>query len=98
MLKAEFQEVLRAHPCVDRLLPVDTRVPLRQTIRVLRETHYDLVLDLHSSRRSSQLDSPSEPTILPAPLRLRMPILHRISARTVVMIVMVSWQGGPPTD
>lgn len=52
MLKAEFQDVLRAHPCVDRLLPVDTRQPLRHTIRALRETRYDLVLDLHRTPRS----------------------------------------------
>lgn len=52
MVKAEFQDVLRAHPCVDRLLPVDTREPLRHTIRALRETHYDLVLDLHRTMRS----------------------------------------------
>ncbi|ETW99321.1 MAG: hypothetical protein ETSY1_15455 [Candidatus Entotheonella factor] len=51
-LKAEFQDVLRAHPCVDRLVPVDTRQPLRHTIRALRETHYDLVLDLHRTLRS----------------------------------------------
>src|SRR5688572_27412570 len=52
VLKAEFQDVLRAHPCVDRLLPVDTRQPLRHTIRELRNTHYDLVLDLHRTWRS----------------------------------------------
>ncbi len=52
VLKAEFQDVLRAHPCVYRLLPVDTRQPLWYTIRVLRETHYDLVLDLHRTLRS----------------------------------------------
>lgn len=51
-LKAEYQEILREHPCVDRLLTVDTRQPLRHTVRVLRETHYDLVLDLHRSLRS----------------------------------------------
>jgi heptosyltransferase-2 len=55
MLKAEFQDVLRAHPCVDRLLPVDTRQPLRHTIRELRDTQYDLVLDLHRTLRSSWL-------------------------------------------
>ncbi len=52
VLKTEFQEVLRAHPCVDRLVLVDTREPLRHTIRALRETHYDLVLDLHRTWRS----------------------------------------------
>ena len=52
MVKAEFQELLRAHPCVDRVLPVDTRQPLRHTIRAVRETYYDLVLDLHRSLRS----------------------------------------------
>ncbi len=52
VLKTEYQEVLREHPCVDRLLPVDTRQPLRRTVRALRETHYDLVLDLHRTLRS----------------------------------------------
>ncbi len=51
-LKTEFQDVLRVHPCVDRLLPVDTREPLRHTMRALRETRYDLVLDLHRTLRS----------------------------------------------
>ncbi len=52
MLKAEFQDLLRSHPCVDRLLPVDTRRPLWHAIRLLRETQYDLVLDLHRTLRS----------------------------------------------
>ncbi len=52
VLKAEFQDVLREHPCVDRLVPVDTRQPLRHTVCALRETHYDLVLDLHRTLRS----------------------------------------------
>jgi heptosyltransferase-2 len=52
MLKAEFQDVLQAHPCVDRLLPVDTQQPLRHAMRALRATHYDLVLDLHRTWRS----------------------------------------------
>lgn len=55
VVKAEFQDVLRAHPCVDRLLPVDTREPLRHMVRALRETHYDLVLDLHRTLRSRWL-------------------------------------------
>ena len=38
VVKAEFQDVLRTHPCVDRLWPVDTREPLRHTIHRLRET------------------------------------------------------------
>ncbi len=52
VVKAEFQEVLRGHPCVDRLWPVDTRQPLWHAICALRETHYDLVLDLHRTLRS----------------------------------------------
>ncbi len=51
-VKAELQEVLHGHPCVDRLVPVDTRAPLWHTIRALRETRYDLVLDLHRTLRS----------------------------------------------
>ncbi len=51
-VKTEFQDVLRMHPCVDRLLPVDARAPLRHTIRALRKTDYDLVLDLHRTLRS----------------------------------------------
>jgi heptosyltransferase-2 len=53
VVKSEFQDVLRGHPCVDRLLLVNTnRESVWHTIRQLRETHYDLVLDLHRTWRS----------------------------------------------
>ena len=55
VVKAEFQDMLQTHPCVDRVWPVDTREPLRRTLRRLRETQYDFVLDLHCTLRSLRL-------------------------------------------
>lgn len=55
LLKAEYQDVLRAHPCVDRLLLWDTRQSLWATLRTLRRTRYDVVLDLHRTLRSCLL-------------------------------------------
>jgi heptosyltransferase-2 len=88
MLKAEFQEVLRAHPCVDRLLPVDTREPLRQTIRVLRETHYDLVLDLHRTLRSVWLSRRS---------RARHRLAYRKHTLRRALLVYCKWNTLGPT-
>jgi lipopolysaccharide heptosyltransferase II len=55
LVKVEYQDVLREHPCVDRLWLLDTRQPLRHTLRQLRQTRYDLVLDLHRTLRSRVL-------------------------------------------
>lgn len=55
LVKAEYQDVLRENPCVDRLWLLDTRQPLRHMLRQLRQTRYDLVLDLHRTLRSRLL-------------------------------------------
>jgi lipopolysaccharide heptosyltransferase II len=51
-VKAAYQDVLRAHPCIDRLILCDNRQPFAQTLRLLRQTRYDVVLDLHRTLRS----------------------------------------------
>lgn len=55
LVKAEYQDILREHPCVDRLWLLDTRQPLHHMLRQLRQTRYDLVLDLHRTLRSRLL-------------------------------------------
>jgi heptosyltransferase-2 len=55
LVKAEYQDVLREHPGVDRLWLLDTRQPLHHMLRQLRQTRYDLVLDLHRTLRSRLL-------------------------------------------
>ena len=52
LLKAEYQDLLRAHPCVDRLLLWEKQQSLRAMLRTLRKTRYDVVLDLHRTLRS----------------------------------------------
>jgi heptosyltransferase-2 len=55
LMKREYQDVLQTHPCVDRLLLVDSRQSWWTTLRTLRQTRYDLVLDLHGTLRSQVL-------------------------------------------
>ena len=55
LVKAEYQDVLRENPCIDRLWLLDTRQPLRHMLQQLRQTRYDLVLDLHRTLRSRLL-------------------------------------------
>jgi lipopolysaccharide heptosyltransferase II len=55
LLKAEYQDLLRAHPCVDRLLLWDKQQSAKAMIRTLRQTRYDVVLDLHRTLRSRLL-------------------------------------------
>jgi heptosyltransferase-2 len=52
LVKAAYQDLLQANPCVDRLWLFDDRQTLRQTLRSLRQTRYDVVLDLHRTLRS----------------------------------------------
>ena len=55
LVKTEYQDILRGHPCVDQLLLLDSRQSLWTTLRALRQTPYDLVLDLHGTLRSHVL-------------------------------------------
>ena len=55
LVKAEYRDLLRAHPGVTRLLPFDSRQPLLRTLRDLRADYYDLALDLHCTPRSQLL-------------------------------------------
>lgn len=55
LMKTPYQDVLQTHPCVDRLLLLDPCQPLWTTLRTLRQTRYDLVLDLHGTLRSQLL-------------------------------------------
>lgn len=82
VIKAEHQEVLREHPCVDRLLPVDTSQPLRRAVRVVRETHYDLVLDLHRNLRSVWLGYRS---------RARLRLAYRKHSLRRALLVHLKW-------
>ena len=55
LVKAEYRDLLRAHPGITRLLTFDSRQPLRHTLRGLRAERYDLALDLHGTLRSQLL-------------------------------------------
>ena len=55
LIKAEYRDLLRAHPGITRLLTFDSRQPLLRTLRSLRADHYDLALDLHCTPRSQLL-------------------------------------------
>ncbi|MGQ4807330.1 ADP-heptose--LPS heptosyltransferase 2 [Candidatus Entotheonellaceae bacterium PAL068K] len=55
LIKPVYQDLLRTHPCVDRLILYDDRQTLWQTVRELRRTRYDMVLDLHRTLRSRLL-------------------------------------------
>lgn len=52
LVKAGYADLLRAHPCVDRLILYDEDQPWWQTLQTLRQTRYDIVLDLHRTLRS----------------------------------------------
>ena len=55
LIKAAYQDVLRANPCVDRLLLWEPQQGLRETLRRLRQTRYDIVVDLQRTLRSCLL-------------------------------------------
>lgn len=53
--KATYEDLLCANPCVDRVLLFDPQQGLRQTLHTLRQTRYDVVVDLHRTLRSRLL-------------------------------------------
>src|SRR5262249_41147268 len=55
LTKAAYKDLLCANPCVDRVLLFDPQQGLRQTLRILRQKRYDLVVDLHRTLRSHLL-------------------------------------------
>jgi len=55
LTRATYEDLLGANPCVDRVLLFDPRQGLRQTLHALRQTRYDLVVDLHRTLRSRLL-------------------------------------------
>lgn len=55
LVQAAYQDLLRVHPCIDRLVLLQKGQTLRQTLHTLRQTRYDLVLDLHRTLRSRLL-------------------------------------------
>jgi lipopolysaccharide heptosyltransferase II len=55
LTRAPYQELLCANPCVDRLLLFDSQQGLRSTLGTLRQTCYDVVVDLHRTLRSRLL-------------------------------------------
>lgn len=55
LTRAPYQDLLGANPCVDRVLLFDAQQGLRQTLHTLRQTRYDLVVDLHRTLRSRLL-------------------------------------------
>ncbi len=55
LIKAEYRDLLRAHPGIARLLTFDSRQSLLRTLRSLRTDRYDLALDLHRTPRSQLL-------------------------------------------
>ena len=55
LVKAEYRDLLRAHPEITRLLTFDSRQSLLSALRALRADRYDLALDLHCTPRSQLL-------------------------------------------
>jgi heptosyltransferase-2 len=55
LTKAAYQDILRTNPCVDRLLLWEPQQGLREMLRRLRQTRYDIVVDLHRTLRSRLL-------------------------------------------
>jgi heptosyltransferase-2 len=55
LTKATYKDLLCSNPCVDRVLLFDPRQGLRQTLHTLRQTRYDVVVDLHRTLRSRLL-------------------------------------------
>jgi heptosyltransferase-2 len=55
LTKAAYQDVLRTNPCVDRLWLWEPQQGLREMLRRLRQTRYDIVVDLHRTLRSRLL-------------------------------------------
>ena len=55
LTKAAYQDVLRTNPCVDRLLLLEPQQGLRETLGRLRQTRYDILVDLHRTLRSRLL-------------------------------------------
>jgi heptosyltransferase-2 len=55
LTKAAYQDILRTNPCVDRLLLLEPQQGLREMLRRLRQTRYDIVIDLHRTLRSRLL-------------------------------------------
>src|SRR5713226_2426358 len=55
LTKAAYQDILCANPCVDRLWLWEPQQGLRETLRRLRQTRYDVVLDLQRTLRSRLL-------------------------------------------
>src|SRR5262245_4129029 len=55
LTKVAYQDVLRANPCVDRLLLLEPQQGLRETLHRLRQTRYDVVVDLQRTLRSCLL-------------------------------------------
>jgi len=55
LTKVDYQDLLCANPCVDRLLLFEPRQGFQQTLRTLRQTCYDVIVDLHRTWRSCLL-------------------------------------------
>jgi lipopolysaccharide heptosyltransferase II len=55
LVKADYEDLLRVHPCIDRLLLYHKHQTLWRTLQTLRQTRYDIVLDLHRTLRSRLL-------------------------------------------
>ncbi len=55
LVRATYQDLLLAHPCVDRVILMPECQSMITMLRTLRQTHYDVVLDLHRTLRSRLL-------------------------------------------
>ncbi|MBM3225104.1 MAG: lipopolysaccharide heptosyltransferase II [Candidatus Tectomicrobia bacterium] len=55
LTRAAYQELLQTNPCVDRVLLVEPQHGLTQTLHMVRQTRYDVVMDLHRTWRSHLL-------------------------------------------
>ncbi len=82
MTKAAYHDLLRAHPCVDRVILFEAEHGIRQTLRTLRQTRYDLVLDLHRTLRSR---------LLVHGLRARRTLVYRKQTIRRALLVRLGW-------
>ena len=55
LIKDVYADLIRTHPCVDRVVRVPEKPALSAVLHSLRQTPYDVVLDLHRTLRSRLL-------------------------------------------
>ena len=80
--KTAYHDLLRAHPCLDRVILFDAGQGLRPMLHTLRQTRYDIVLDLHRTLRSR---------LLVHGLRARRTLVYRKQTIRRALLVRLGW-------